>query len=161
MGKQTLILTPDPDVAAHDNKAPCDFILYDPDRYLEGIAHFQRLSPGSTLAIDSKIEYQEQVFSSPRDAFRRHFSVTHDGDSLIFKDPISELGTYISLSGDPQDIPDRVLQRRATLKRVREIFGGPLEPLSPPEATATLKQVHHKQHPRAIHIARGCSYFRN
>ena len=141
MGKQTLILTPDPDIAAHDNKTPCDFILYDPDRYLEGIAHFQRLSPGSTLAIDSKIEYQEQVFSSPRDAFRRHFSVTHDGDSLIFKDPISELGTYISLSGDPQDIPDRVLQRRASLERVLEIFGGPLVSLSPPEATATLKQV--------------------
>jgi hypothetical protein len=72
MGKQTLILSPDPGVAA-DNESPCDFILFDPERYLHGIAHFQRLSPGSTLAIDSKVDYQEQVFSSPRDAFRRHF----------------------------------------------------------------------------------------
>jgi len=70
-----------------------------------------------------------------------NFSVTHNGDSLVFKDPISELGTYISLSSDPQEIPESVLQRRAALKRVREIFGGPLEPLSPPEASATLKQV--------------------
>ena len=141
MGKQTLILSPDPGVAAADNESPCDFILFDPERYLDGIVHSLRLSPGSTLAIDSKVEYQEQVFSSPRDAFRRQFSVTHNGDSLVFKDPISELGTYISLSSDPQEIPEPVLQRRAALKRVREIFGGPLEPLSPPEASATLKQV--------------------
>jgi hypothetical protein len=141
MGKQTLMLSPDPGITASDDEPPCDFILFDPERYLDGIAHFQRLSPGSTLAIDSKIEYQEQVFSSPRDAFRRHFSVTHDGDSLVFRDPIPELGTYISLSGDPQEIPEPVLQRKAALKRVREIFGGPLEPLSPLEASAALKKV--------------------
>jgi hypothetical protein len=140
MGKQMLILSPDPDIAAAD-KSPCDFILFDPERYSNGIAHIQRLSPGNTLAVDSKIEYQEHVFSSPRDAFRRKFSVSHTGDSLVFRDPTSELGTYVSLSGEPQEIPELVLQRRAALKRILEIFGGPLEPLSPTEATATLKQV--------------------
>jgi len=54
---------------------------------------------------------------------------------------LSELGTYISLTGDTQEIPALVLRRRAALKRVLKIFGGPLEPLSPPEATTTLKQV--------------------
>jgi len=141
MGKQTLMLSPAPGIAAADNESPCDFILFDPERYLDGITHVQRLSPGCTLAIDSKIEFQVHVFSSPRDAFRRHFSVTHDGDSLVFRDPISELGTYISLSGDPQEIPEYVLQRRTALKQVLEIYGGPLQPLSPPAATETLKQV--------------------
>jgi hypothetical protein len=141
MGKQTLILSPDPGIAVADNESPCDFILFDPERFLNGIAHFQRLPPGSTLAIDSKIEYQEQVFSSPREAFRRQFSVSHTGDSLVFRDPISELGTYVSLSGNPREIPGHVQQRRAALQRVLDIFGGPLEPLPPPEATATLKRV--------------------
>ena len=141
MGKQALILSPDPGLATADNESPCDFLLFDPERFLNGIAHFQRLSPGSTLTIDSKIEYQEQVFSSPRDAFRRHFSVSHTGDSLIFRDPISELGTYVSLAGDPQEIPRLARRRRAALQRVLEIFGGSLQPLSPPEATTTLKQV--------------------
>jgi hypothetical protein len=141
MGKQTLILSPDPGVTAAGNKSPCDFILFDPERHHSGIAHFQRLSPGSTLAINSKIEYQEHVFSSPRDAFRRKFSVSHTGDSLVFRDPISEPGTYVSLSGEPQEIPESVLQRKAVLERVLDIFGGPLEPLSPTEATATLKQA--------------------
>jgi hypothetical protein len=141
MGKQTLILSPDPGVTVAGNGSPCDFILYDPDRYLNRIAHFQRLSPGSTLAIDSKVEYQEQVFTSPRDAFRRHFSVSHTGDSLIFRDPIAELGTYVSLAGDPQEIPRLALRRRTALHRILDIFGGPLEPLSTPDATATLEQV--------------------
>jgi hypothetical protein len=58
MGKQTLILSPDLGVVASDNEPPCDFILFDPERYLDGIAHFQKLSPGSTLT--------SPFFSHPR-----------------------------------------------------------------------------------------------
>ena len=141
MGKQMLILSPDPGVAAAEYKSPFDFILFDPERRHSGVAYFQRLSPGSTLAIDSNIEYQEHLFSSPRDAFRRKFSVAHSGDSLIFRDPISELGTYVSLAGDSREIPVTTARRRAALMRVLEIFGGPLQPLPAPEASATLKQV--------------------
>ena len=141
MGKQTLILSPDPGVAAAEYKSSCDFILFDPERRHSGVAHFQRLSPGSTLAIDSKIEYQEHLFSSPRDAFRRKFSVAHSGDSLIFRDPVSELGTYVSLAGDSHEIAITTARRRSALMRVLEIFGGPLEPLPAPQAIATLEQV--------------------
>jgi len=144
MGKQILSLSPDPGVTTCPGESPCDFLLFDPERYSEGITHTQRLSPGSTLALDSKVEFQEQVFSSPREAFRRHFSVSHAGDSLVFRDPIAELGTYISLAGDTQEIPGLVLRRMAALKRVQEIFGGPLQPLSTPEAIATLK---HRRRP--------------
>ncbi|MBT8120919.1 MAG: metallophosphoesterase [Gammaproteobacteria bacterium] len=141
MGKQTLMLSPDPGVAAVDSESPCDFILYDPERYESGVAHYERLRPEDTIAIDHKIAYQEQIFSSPRDAFRRQFSVSHTGDSLVFRDSISELGTYITLVSDSRQAPRLTLRRRAALKRVVEIFGGRLEPLSPPEASATLKQV--------------------
>jgi hypothetical protein len=141
MGKQTLILSPDPGVTARRYESPCDFILFDPERYNKRISHFLRLPPGSTLAIDRKLEFQEQVFSSPRDAFRRQFSVSHTGDSLVFRDPISELGTYVSLAGDTREIPGLTLRRRAALQRVLKIFGSPIQTLSPREATTTLKQV--------------------
>jgi predicted phosphodiesterase len=141
MGKQILYLCPDPDIAGHKEGSPYDFILFDPERYLSGIAHFQRLSPGNTLVIDSKIEYQEHVFSSPREAFRRHVSISHMGDALLLKDPISELGTYLSLIDDTAEFSSITSRRRAALKRIPEIFGGPLERLPARKATETLRQV--------------------
>ncbi len=141
MGKQIVHLCPDPDISGHEEGSPCDFILFDPERYLSGIAHFQRLSPGDTLVIDSNIEYQENVFSSPRDAFRRHVSITHMGDALVIKDPISELGTYLSLIDDTPEFSSITSRRRTALMRVPEIFGGPLETLPAREAIETLIQV--------------------
>ncbi|UCB55917.1 MAG: metallophosphoesterase [Thiotrichales bacterium] len=141
MGKQVLHLCPDPAVACQDADAPCDFILFDPDRYFSGISHCQRVSPGNTLAIDSDIEYQDYVFSFPREAFRRQFSVSHAGDALIFKDPISELGTYVSLIDDAPDNLTVTGRRRTALRRIVEIFGGPLQLLSVQKATEALGRV--------------------
>ena len=141
MGKQVLTLYPDPGVAENERKAQYDFILFDPDRYFTGIAHWQRLSPGETLSIDRHTEYQEYVFSSPREAFRRHFSVTHEGNALIFRDPIAELGTYVSVIDDTQEVLRITARRTSALLRVAEIFGGPLESLTPGDAIDTLKRV--------------------
>ncbi|MGI9287717.1 MAG: metallophosphoesterase family protein [Pseudomonadales bacterium] len=141
LGKQIVHLQPDPGLRTNGGNLPYDFILFDPQRYANGIAHLQRLAPGTTLSIDSDVEHQQYVFSLPREAFRRHFSVSHEGDALVFRDPISELGTYVSLIGsEPQE--SRPINRRVrALLQVKEIFGGALETLSPAAANATLMQV--------------------
>ena len=141
MGKQTLYLCPDPGVAGYEEGSPYDFILFDPERYFSGISHYQRLSPGDTLVIDHKTEYQEQIFSFPREAFRRQLSISNSGDALVFKDPISELGTYVSLIDDTPENSSVTDRRRTALRRVLEIFGGPLESLPADKATETLIQV--------------------
>ena len=141
MGKQTLYLCPDPGVAEHEEGSAYDFILFDPERYFSGISHCLRLSPGRTLVIDGKIEYQKHVFTFPREAFRRNLSISHAGDALVLKDPISELGTYVSLIDDKLATPTITGRRRTALRRILEIFGGPLEPLPAHEATAALVQV--------------------
>ena len=141
LGEQILHLYPDPGIAAGKHTAPYDFILCDPQRYFTGIAHILRLSPGNTLTIDRNVAYQEVVFSSPREAFRRHFSVAHEGDALVFRDPISELGTYVSVLGNEEKASRITARRTNALLRIREIFGGPLEPLSPAAALDTLRQV--------------------
>lgn len=105
MGKQRLHVHPDLNVDRRAQKTPYDFILFDPQRYYTGISHCLRLSPGETLSIDRNAEYQEYVFSSPRDAFRRHFSVAHEGNALVFRDPVSELGTYLSFKATVRRIP--------------------------------------------------------
>jgi predicted phosphodiesterase len=141
MGKQTLYLCPDPAVAGQEEGSPYDFILFDPERYFSRITHCLRLSPGDTLSIDSKIDYQEHVFSFPREAFRRQLSISHSGDSLVFKDPISELGTYVALIDDAQSSTRITERRRKALRRILEIFGGPIEPLPADKAAETLIQV--------------------
>ena len=141
MGEQILYLCPDPGVTGHEEGSPYDFILFDPDRYFSGISHYQRLSPGSTLAIDRNIEYQEHVFTFPRAAFRRQLSIVHSGDALVFKDPISELGTYVSLIDDALENASITNRRKAALNRIIEIYGGPLETMPAGKATETLMQV--------------------
>jgi predicted phosphodiesterase len=91
--------------------------------------------------IDSNIEFQKHVFSSPREAFRRHLSITHTGDALIIKDPISELGTYILLIDDKLENSSIAKRRKASLMRILEIYGGPLAPLPEEEATERLIRV--------------------
>jgi predicted phosphodiesterase len=141
MGKQTLYLSPDPAVAGHEEGSPYDFILLDPERFFSGISQTQRLSPGNTLVIDRNIEYQEHVFSFPREAFRRQLSISHSGDALVFKDPISELGTYVSLIDDALETSSISSRRSTALRRILEIFGGPLESLPADKATETLIRV--------------------
>jgi predicted phosphodiesterase len=141
MGRQLLHLCPDPGISGQADGTPYDFILFDPVRYLSGIAHFLRLSPGHTLVIDSDTAYQQYVFSSPREAFRRHLTITHTGDALVLKDPISELGTYVTLINDKLENSSIVKRRKAALMRVLEIFGGPLTPLDRHRAIELLIRV--------------------
>lgn len=143
MGKQVLYLCPDPVLADSAQSAQPGFILFDPDRYSKGIAHWQRLSPGETLSIDRHVEYQGYVFSSPREAFRRHLSITHVHDALVFRDPISELGTYVSLIDGDRDVMNFTGRRLKALHRVVAVFGGVLEPLPANKAIMVLKQVNH------------------
>jgi len=141
MGKQTIHVCPDLPVDRQLRNPPHDFIIFDPDLYYSGIAHSLRLTPGNRLAIDYREENQKPVFSHHREAFRRHLQITHEGNSLVFRDPISELGTYLSVLVDENEGLRLETRRERNLKRVLEIFGGPIERLPRDEALDTLRQV--------------------
>jgi hypothetical protein len=141
MGRQRLQIHPDLAVDQSLRRSVPDYLLYDPDRYITGIAHFLRLRPGETLGIDRNAGLQEPVFSAPREAFRRHLSVGHEGDCLTFRDTISELGTYVRLLGDVTEIGHVAARRRSALLQVLDIFGGPIEALPPGDALTTITAV--------------------
>ncbi len=141
MGKQHLQVHPDLAVDPRLRASPPDFLLFDPQRYLSGISPVLRLKAGETLAIDRNAEDQQHLFTHPREAFRRHLSLRHEGNALVFRDPISELGTYVSLLGDAQDHPEPLRRREQALDRIVEIFGGPLQPLGRGEALESLRTV--------------------
>lgn len=141
MGKQTLHVCPDPPLDQRLRAPPHDFIVFDPKLYYSGIAHSLRLAPGKKLAIDYREESQKFVFSHHRDAFRRHLQITHEGNSLVFLDPISELGTYLSVLSAEKDQLRLEARRMENLHKIIEIFGGPIEQLPPGAALETLREV--------------------
>lgn len=141
MGKQTIHLCPDLPVESGLRQSPFDFILFDPELYYTGIAHTLRLSPGQKLAIDYREESQKIVFSHYREAFRRHLQITHEGDFLVFRDPISELGTYLCLLAEEEGSSRFDLHRRRNLERIIEVFGGPVTQQPADEALETIRQV--------------------
>jgi len=141
MGKQTLHICPDRPVNTRLREPPYDYLLFDPELYHSGIAQSLRLRPGEVISIDYRQEHQNLVFSRPKHAFRRHLQITHDGNSLAFRDQISELGTYLSILTDEQDSEHVDRKRSLNLSRIREIYGGPVVQMPPDTALATLKEV--------------------
>ena len=139
MGRQRLQIHAEPSLVA--GHGPPAFMLFDPDRYFSGIGHFLRLEPGAKLAIDYRQPDQRPVFGHPREAFRRHLQLSHDGDALVFRDPISELGTYVSLLYDPRDAARLALRRRRALRRIGEILGRPIQPEDPKQALRRLREI--------------------
>jgi len=141
LGKQTLHVCPDQPLGRNGSGQARDFLLFDPGLHGAEISQSLRLKPGHTLAIDHREPSQKLVFSRPKHAFRRHLQISHNGDSLDFKDPISELGTYLSLMDVPDGQRPLDTQRRRRAQRIREIFGGPIEALPTSEALELLQEV--------------------
>jgi hypothetical protein len=141
MGKQTLHVCPDRPMSAQSGKPPYDYVVFDPELYYSGIAHSLRLRPGETLSIDHRQEHQKLAFGHPKHAFRRHLQISHEGSALGFRDPISELGTYLSILPDQQGSQRFEHHRARTLLQINELFGGPVIQLSPDCALSTLKAV--------------------
>ena len=139
MGQQRLQIHPEPTAVPRDG--PPAFLVFDPERYFSGIGHFLRLEPGQKLAIDYREAYQRQVFGNPREAFRRHLQINHGGDALVFRDPISELGTYVSVLHAERDVERLNTRRRRALRRMTEILGRPIQALARDQALATLREV--------------------
>lgn len=84
--------------------------------------------PCRILGLDGDVEY-------------RHACLTDRGDSILVRDTRTRQGTIVRPWPD-KGLFDRIRQRRLdALRRIREIFGGPLRHLPPREAKRTLDEV--------------------
>jgi len=141
LGKQLLRIYPDYKMDPEQRDDLPDLLVFDPTRYLNGIGHYMRICPGKRLSISRHTPFQSALFSHPREAFRRHLQINYDGEELVFRDSISELGTYLYLI-DGEPAPNLVLtSREKALKRLIDIYGGPIQELPKEEAMETLIRV--------------------
>lgn len=114
---------------------PPSFLVEDPEHNGAGIGGFLRLEPGGELTLGRHDPQQQALFHYPKGVEQRHLRLIHDGDAVVFKDKTS-VGTCIS----PM-LNEEKTQRLSSLKRVREIFGGPLKPLPKDQALALIEEV--------------------
>jgi hypothetical protein len=114
---------------------PC-FLIEDPDHASgDAISGFLRLEPGQKLTLGRKDRYQQSMFDYPTDVAAGHLKLVHDGDAVIFQDR-TDVGTCLS----PMLNVEKTA-RIGCLKRIRDIYGGPLKPLPKDEAMALIGQV--------------------
>jgi hypothetical protein len=141
LGKQTIHLCPAHPEIRNEDPSQSEWILFDPELYFSGISHSLRLRPGESLSVDHRVQNQHLAFRHRKHAFRRNLQIRHGGDFLEFQDPISELGTFVSLPGSGASDHSYKKHRLRKLKRLRELLGPRIEPLGLDEALLLLQDV--------------------
>lgn len=114
-------------------------ILFNPEHVHSRISGFIRIAEGDHLILGREDEYQQAILDYSDKVSRRHLSLSHEGDSLVFKDLAGEPGVVLSpLGEDKRPIADR---RVANLREVIRIYGGPIQLLSPDQALQDLNKI--------------------
>ena len=141
LGKQKLHLRPEFGVAPEPGSDRKDWILVDPKRFYSEVAGFERLKPGQKILIGRANEQLDKIFNFPKSVMKRHLTLANKDGQIVLRPLDNETETYVSCvedEGETDRLKDLNLKN---LKKLRKIFGGPIELLSPDEALATIEQA--------------------
>jgi predicted phosphodiesterase len=120
---------------------PSGFVLFNPAHFFSRISGFIRLERGKKLVLGRSDPEQTAIFSYSDKVNDRHLAVTYSGDALIFRDLHSDAGTTLSVLKANEEIERPIRRRQEKLYHLREIFGGPIQPLPLLEAQSDLENV--------------------
>ena len=141
LGKERLHIQKEIFCDGSSTPRPADLIVFNPDMDSERIHYSLRIRPGESLHLSHEEPNQEHLFRTPREAFRRNFRLDYDGDRLVLRDPVSELGTFVTLLEQDVEHSPRVTRRRNALDKIIRLYGGPIESMPSEQALDTLQQV--------------------
>jgi hypothetical protein len=112
-----------------------NFIIVDPLAHPGQIGGFLRLTPKSWVSLGSGDVLQQALFDYPAAVDEEHLVVIHGRDALIFRN-LSDAGTAIGPAfREARWVPEN------RFRRLREIFGGPIELLPKDEALQLIEEV--------------------
>ena len=140
-GKLKLHLYPEQPLGGGEGSESLNFIIFNPRDYFSRISGFLRLVKGDHLVLGREDELQRNMFNYPHSVSKRHISIIHDGDALLFKGLDKESSTLLTPLQKDSDLQRIKKRRMENLHEIRRIFGGPIEPLSPEDALADLGEV--------------------
>jgi hypothetical protein len=136
-----LHLFPERLLKSRPEESPSGFVLFNPAHYYSRISGFIRLERGKKLILGRSNPEQTAILSYSDKVNDRHLAVTYPGDALIFRDLHSDAGTTLSVLKAPEEIERPIRRRREKLYHLREIFGGPIQPLPLLEAQSDLEKI--------------------
>lgn len=142
LGKQTLRLYPEGPISICAEIGGKDWILLDPDHFFAGAAGFARIECGQSVLVGRDNEHLREIFDLPKSVMRRHLALVNDDGEIIIKPLDNDKKTYISSVPEGADVDWFVARRVKNLRRLRAIFGGPIQLLPPDQAIDALEQVH-------------------
>ncbi len=111
------------------------FVIFDPESRSSRISAFCRLPPQGKLILGRQFPEQQAAFAYPDCVANRHLEIRRDGDAVVFRD-LSRSGTCIS-----PIMNEEKLNRIEKLRRIRRIYGGPIEQLPRREALELLESI--------------------
>lgn len=140
-GKLKLHLYPEQPLGNNKAQDSLNVILFNPHDYFSRVSGFLRLVEGDHLVLGREDELQRNMFNYPHSVSKRHISIIHDGDALLFKGLDKESSTLLTPLQKKSDRQRIKKRRMENLHEIRRIFGGPIELLSPEDALSDLVQV--------------------
>ncbi len=112
-----------------------NFVIVDPAAKPDRITGFLRLTPRSWVSLGSGDRIQQALFDYPDAVDEEHLVVIQGLESLVFRN-LSDAGSTIGRFAS-----DARGTREGAYRRLRDIFGGPIEPLPADEALALIEKV--------------------
>ena len=137
----TLHLFPERPLKSRPEESPSGFVLFNAAHYYSRISGFIRLERGQKLVLGRRDPEQTAILSYSDKVNDRHLAVAYPGDALIFRDLNSDAGTTLSVLAAPEQIEGLIRRRQEKLYHIREIFGGPIQPLPLLEAQSDLEKI--------------------
>ncbi len=120
---------------------PC-FLLFEPGHDYTRIGGFLRLQQkGDSLILGGHDRKQAAMFDYPPNMDKRILNITHDGDALVFNKLVYDAKVLLAPLGQERTAKCFSDRRSDKLRRIRAIYGGPIEPLGPEQALDTLRAV--------------------
>ncbi|MCP4630891.1 MAG: metallophosphoesterase [bacterium] len=136
-----LHLFPERLLKSRPQEPPSDFVLFNPAHFYSRISGFIRLERGKKLVLGRSDPEQTAILSYSDRVNDRHLAVSYPDDALIFRDLHSDAGTTLSVLKAPVETERLIRRRQEKLYRIREIFGGPIQPLPFVEAQSDLEKI--------------------
>jgi len=124
-----------------EKNSPKRFILFDPDSYYNQVSGFYRLDDGDKITLGGKNAEQRAFLNISEDTPARKLSITNNKGELVFKSHINNPQSCISPLLKDKKVDRIINSRLKKLKRIKSIYGGPIEQLPNNEALSLIREV--------------------